>query len=206
MAATLYYAHDPMCSWCWGFRPAWIDLRDMLPPQVQPRRLLGGLAPDTDSPMDEGMRHHLRDTWRRIQDRIPGTEFNYDFWEVCRPRRSTYPACRAIIAARRQGEAWEEPMILAIQRAYYLQARNPSLPATLIELAQELGLDGPTFHRALNDAATDDALQQEIAICRQFQLTSFPSLALEVDGSRWPIAVDYRNPAAIRDQIQTLLD
>jgi AraC-like DNA-binding protein len=90
--------------------------------------------------------------------------------------------------------------------AYYLQARNPSLPGTLIELAQELGLDGPTFHRALNDVATDHALQQEIAICRQFRLTSFPSLALEVDGSRWPIAVDYRNPAAIRDQIQALLD
>ncbi|MFT6977114.1 MAG: putative protein-disulfide isomerase, partial [Shewanella psychromarinicola] len=23
---TLYYVHDPMCSWCWGYRPTWDTL------------------------------------------------------------------------------------------------------------------------------------------------------------------------------------
>ena len=21
--ATLYYVYDPMCSWCWGYKPTW---------------------------------------------------------------------------------------------------------------------------------------------------------------------------------------
>jgi putative protein-disulfide isomerase len=206
MAATLYYAHDPMCSWCWGFRPAWQALREQLPPQIKVHRLLGGLAPDNDQPMEEAMRRQLQGTWRRIQARIPDTRFNFDFWELCRPRRATYPACRAVIAAREFGAQWEEPMIVAIQQAYYLQARNPSNPSTLIELAQEIGLDGPAFHQTLTAESTNRQLAQEIAVCREYGLTSFPSLALDVAGSRWPIAVDYTNPGAIKEQIVMLLD
>lgn len=206
MPATLYYGHDPMCSWCWGFRPAWQALQEQLPNPVRVQRLLGGLAPDNDAPMEESLRRHLQGTWQRIQERIPGTEFNFDFWEVCRPRRSTYPACRAVIAARQQGAEWEETMILAIQQAYYLQARNPSRQATLIEIAQAIGLKGPRFHKALSAASTDAELTREIETCRSYGLTSFPSLVLDVGGSRWPIAVDYTNPAAIRDQILALLD
>jgi putative protein-disulfide isomerase len=55
------------------------------------------------------------------------------------PRRSTYAACRAVIAARRQNPGYEEKMILAIQQAYYLEARNPADSHTLIELASEIG-------------------------------------------------------------------
>ncbi len=206
MRGTLYYAHDPMCSWCWGFRPAWQALLDLLPAEVRVQRLLGGLAPDDDQPMDENLRRHLQETWGRIRRRIPDTEFNFEFWERCRPRRSTYPACRAVVAARRMGAQWETPMILAIQRAYYQQARNPSNPSTLIELAQEIGLDAARFHRLLGDPATNAELTAEIDTCRRFGLTSFPSLALDVGGSRWPIAVDYTDAEAMRRQILSLLD
>ena len=205
MSITLIYAHDPMCAWCWGFRPTWQDLRQQLPAHIQVKTLLGGLAPDSDEPMVEDMRRYLRDTWRQIQQRIPGTEFNFDFWEHCRPRRSTYPACRAVIAARRLKADSEDAMILAIQKAYYLQARNPSLPATLIELAEEIGLDGPVFLEVMNAATTHTELREEIAQCRRLRLTSFPSLALEVEGEHWPIRPEYGHPEAIRKQIGLLV-
>ena len=60
MSSTLYYAHDPMCSWCWGFRPVWQSLRRQLPPAVRVVRLLGGLAPDNDEPMPEAMLELIR--------------------------------------------------------------------------------------------------------------------------------------------------
>ena len=124
----LYYAHDPMCSWCWGFRPVWEQLTHRLPSNVRTQRLLGGLAPDNNQPMSEQTRERIQDTWRRIEQRIPGTEFNFDFWEKCQPRRSTYPACRAVIAAGRQGEKQEERMILAILSKAKLDIRSCSTP------------------------------------------------------------------------------
>ena len=71
MSNILYYAHDPMCSWCWGFRPVWEQLQTRLPAEVQVQPILGGLAPDCDQPMAPDMQSRLQDTWRRIAQRIP---------------------------------------------------------------------------------------------------------------------------------------
>ena len=117
---TLFHAHDPMCSWCWGFRSTWLEVKESLNDSVNVRLLLGGLAPDSDDPMPAEMQTMLQGTWQRIAQHIPGTEFNHDFWTKNAPRRSTFPSCRAVIAARRQDEAFEVPMIHAIQQAYYL--------------------------------------------------------------------------------------
>ena len=52
MALTGYLIVDPMCSWCWGFRPVWDELQATLPDEVAVVELMGGLAPDTEQPMD----------------------------------------------------------------------------------------------------------------------------------------------------------
>ena len=46
-SATLYYIHDPMCSWCWAYRPTLMQLRENLPDDIRWQNVLGGLAPDT---------------------------------------------------------------------------------------------------------------------------------------------------------------
>ena len=60
MPAVLYYVHDPMCSWCWGFRPTWLALQDQLPEGVRVQRLLGGLAPDRGALIDGGRQGETR--------------------------------------------------------------------------------------------------------------------------------------------------
>jgi putative protein-disulfide isomerase len=25
---TLYYVYDPMCSWCWGYKPVWLQIKE----------------------------------------------------------------------------------------------------------------------------------------------------------------------------------
>ncbi len=203
---VLYYVHDPMCSWCWAFRPMWQKIRVGLPGSVQIRNLLGGLAPDSDKPMAASMQTHLQATWRRIQDQLPDTEFNFAFWQNCQPRRSTYPACRAVIAARRQGAAREEAMIHRIQKAYYLEARNPSDAQTLIELADEMRLDPMRFRQDLESAETAHALHEEINHARRIGGRSFPSLFLDLDGGVWPVSIDYVRPQRVLERIQDLIE
>lgn len=193
MATKLYYAHDPMCSWCWAFRPTLNALIAELPKQVEVICLLGGLAVDSDEPMSDEMRDYVQGNWKTIQQQVPETQFNYDYWEKCQPRRSTYPACRAVIAAREQGQEFDLEMIQAIQRAYYLQARNPSDTSILIELATEIGLDKDKFATDLISAETDEILQQEINQSRQSGLNSFPSLLLDTGNKQIRIEPDYIN-------------
>jgi putative protein-disulfide isomerase len=202
MSAILYYVHDPMCSWCWGYRPSWEQLRSHLPEGVTTRNLLGGLAPDSDQPMPPELQQKLQAVWQQIHSQL-GTEFNFDFWTANQPRRSTYPACRAVIAAAIQGR--EEEMILAIQRGYYLRALNPSDSAILQQLAEELSLDVGQFVQDLESADTEQHLQQQINLSRQLPIAGFPSLVLQVNEAVFPITLDYRNYQQSLQDIHTKL-
>lgn len=188
---VLIYVHDPMCSWCWGFVPVLDRLLAALPDGVTVRRLLGGLAPDSDVPMPESTRDFVMGQWRRIQREIPGTAFNFDFWRQCDPRRSTYLACRAVIAARYQGPEFDPAMTRAIQRAYYLEARNPSDAGTLTDLAREIGLDADRFACDLTSADTDRTLRAEIGEARTLGVRGFPSLVLNAGGAHRRLSVNY---------------
>lgn len=190
MTATLHYVHDPMCSWCWAYRPVWTELQAALPPGIAVRSWLGGLAPDSNDPMPAALQQTIQGHWRTIEQRV-GTRFNYEFWTQCQPRRSTYIACRAVIAARHQGR--EEAMTLAIQRAYYLQARNPSDSETLLQLADELQLDSRAFADDLEAEQTHQTLHEEIQFSRRLPIRGFPSLVLERDGQWAPVPLDYHD-------------
>lgn len=202
MSAILYYIHDPMCSWCWGFAPTWRRIRAALPSDLKVEYVLGGLAPDTDQPMPAEMRAYLQQTWQTIAARL-GTEFNFAFWDRCQPRRATYPACRAVIAADRQGAG--EAMIEAIQRAYYLQARNPSDDDTLIALAGETGLDRDAFAQDLRDPGTAAELARQVALARALGAAGFPSLVYQAaTGERTLLRHDYLDPRPTLAQLGEL--
>ena len=206
MPTTLYYIHDPMCSWCWGFSSALTQLLENLPAEIKVIRLLGGLAVDSDEPMPESMKQYVKTNWSRIEDRIPGVKFNFDFWSKCTPRRSTYPACRAVIAARKQGAEYDLAMTKAIQQAYYREALNPSDKEILISLAEKLGLNKQQFISDIESNEVDDELMAEIEQARELFVESYPNLVLVVDGELFSIPLDYINSSRMLDAIKSHLD
>lgn len=189
-SATLYYVHDPMCSWCWAYRPTLLLLRSNLPDGVVWKNILGGLAADNDQPMPEQTRQMIMGHWRQIESSL-GTKFNFDFWTKNQPRRDTYKACRAVIAAACQQA--EEGMIESIQKAYYLRAMNPSDPSVLADLAQELGLSRSRFVEDLNSKETEDKLRSQLIKRDQMMVRSFPSLVLEQRSVFTRITHDYQD-------------
>ncbi|PVV17194.1 MAG: hypothetical protein B6D74_18595 [gamma proteobacterium symbiont of Ctena orbiculata] len=110
------------------------------------------------------------------------------------------------MAARILDPGAEEKMILAIQQAYYLEARNPSDDSTLGELAREIGLDEQRFNELLNHQATQQKLETEIAETLRLGVRSFPSLVLQLGQGMWPVAVDYLTPEPMLEQIRNILD
>ncbi|MGK0271435.1 MAG: putative protein-disulfide isomerase [Cocleimonas sp.] len=192
-----------MCSWCWGFRPTWTEIKTNLPDTVEIKYLLGGLAPDSDEPMSESMKSDIAGYWRRIQQHIPGTQFNFDFWDKCEPRRSTYPACRAVIAARKQNPDIELEMIDKVQTAYYMEAQNPSDDSTLIDIAKSLDLDEQQFASDLNAPETQQQLESEMMLGRQLGAQGFPSIVLAKDGQAQYLPLDYNSAENVVNMIKS---
>ncbi len=207
-----------MCSWCYAFKPVLQQLRQQLAELYRNKftlvTILGGLAADSDRPMPEAMRQQLRATWQRIEDKLPATQFNYNFWDnwqETQPRRSTYPACRAIIAAHSFDKAgstyYEQLMLDGIQAAYYQQALNPSNDKLLGHIAAQIGLVMDDFAQQFFSAEIQQALIQQIEQSQQMNVHSYPSLILQTDSSSyWPISIDYHSSATIIDNMNELAD
>lgn len=190
-----------MCSWCWAYRPVMLELRENLSGGIQWKNVLGGLAADNDQPMPEHTRNMIQGHWRQIESSL-GTSFNFDFWTKNQPRRDTYKACRAVIAASYQHA--EEAMIESIQKAYYLRAMNPSDLSVLVELAIELGLDGAKFEVDLFSQRVECDLHQQLRVRDKLKVSSFPSLVFEQGSRNQLIPHDYLDYSQTLAQVKAL--
>ena len=202
---TLFYIHDPMCSWCYGFKPVLKLISKELKDNISIKYLLGGLAVDTDTTMPEQQQQQIKANWLRIEQSIPGIKFNYDFWTHCTPRRSTYPACRAVIAARMQHNKYEKIMIDAIQQAYYTNAQNPSDYSVLYQLANKTGLKTEKFKTDIHSAEINDLLSAEISLSLKIGANSYPSLYILKDNIYYPVVLDYNNADIILEHINSFI-
>lgn len=205
MNHILYYFHDPMCSWCYAFQPVWTEIKSGLPDEIIVKGIVGGLSPDDDKPMPQSVQGYIQQCWHRIQEVVPGIEFNFDYWEKCEPRRSTYPACRAVIAATKQAGKYEEIMTHAIQKAYYQDARNPSDLQTHIQIATELELDVPAFEEDIVSEDTNRELNRQVSFAKQLGVPGFPCLVLSTEDGFMQVPHDYNNAQIALDVIHELL-
>ncbi|MGB5446792.1 MAG: DsbA family protein [Psychromonas sp.] len=200
--SAFYYVHDPMCSWCWAHLPVWQKFEACLVDLVPVHYVLGGLAPDCDHPMPAEQQKAIAGYWQKINNLL-GTPFNFNFWSENIPRRSTYPACRAVIAASWQNKMHE--MNSAVQKAYYLRAMNPSDVETHLILAEELGLNIDQFKADLSSAKLADEFKRQLTLAGNLPIQGFPSMVLKHQGKSYPIELDYKDYRGALAQVKTIL-
>ena len=95
-------------------------------------------------------------------------------------------------------------MILAIQHAYYLEAKNPADLSTLIELADQMGLDNERFIADMKSPTVNQELMQEIEFMQRLGVKGFPTLLLEKEGKFTNITNDYIDANSALNQIKLL--
>lgn len=203
MIYTLYYVHDPMCSWCYAFKPTLAELRKKLNSNIKIINVVGGLAKHSNEVMPKDVQEKIENIWYEIK-RVVGTKFNHDFWKKCIPRRSTYLACQATILARYENK--EDEMIEAIQNAYYLNAQNPSDASTLIMLAKQIGMDEKKFEEDLKSDKIEEDLQYELNFRRSLNVKNFPSLILKYKKELYPINIKYNDYKSMLEQINDMVE
>jgi putative protein-disulfide isomerase len=92
-------------------------------------------------------------------------------------------------------------MTLAIQKAYYLHARNPSDYETLIELAEEIGADKNKFSKDITSPETEQILTEEINQSQSLDLKTLPSLLFVSGEKKLRIELDYLDAKVMLNQI-----
>ncbi|SIS89822.1 DsbA family protein [Neptunomonas antarctica] len=199
----LLYIMDPMCSWCWAFSPTLQTIEQTFP-DLPIQYVVGGLAPDTDDLMPQEQQDMIRSIWQQIEARTE-TVFNYDFWTLCSPRRSTWRACRAILVAEQLKPGSAGVMAKAIQQAYYLVAKNPSDRETLIALAETLNINTTEFSALLDAPSTQQQFDDNLMLSRQLDVSGFPALRLLNQDKAIRISDGYSGPDAIIERLHAAI-
>lgn len=197
------YILDPMCGWCYGFQPE-LDAFLGNYPDAKVEWIMGGLASDNAEPMDDALKQTISSYWHQIEKKTQ-VSFNHDFWMLNTAYRSTYPACRAVIAAEKLLPNSSQQMVKAIQSAYYQQAKNPSLINILVDCAVELGLDPAEFLNAIKSEDTEQQLQQHLNVARHLQVSGFPAMFyIDKENRAYPLTFGFCETANLEQRFNQI--
>lgn len=196
---TLYYFGDPMCSWCWGFRPV-LEQVDQEYPELERVMVLGGLRGGEEAPMSDDLAGMIRNAWTRIEGST-GQQFNHDLWKLHRPLATTWPACRAVLAARLLDPKSEWGFMVAMFGAYFTRALDPSSQATHLLIAEEQGFDRNVYMSMLESEQVERSLQTDLRTTHRFGITGFPSVVLSIAGNNYLISPGYQPMEGMRRAI-----
>ena len=97
-------------------------------------------------------------------------------------------------------------MILGIQQAYYLNAKNPSNIDVLSEIAYSIGLNAEKFKQDISSPAIELLLNEQLQLARQLSSQGFPSIVINKDDKIFGIPLDYNNSATMQQAIVNVID
>lgn len=210
--AILHYIHDPLCGWCYGAQPLVSAAVAMLGDRFELRLHGGGLFAEPRE-LTPQMAEHIVHADERIEQ-LSGQPFGDAYTEGLLAEHGTVlyslPPIAAVLAAEAQTRDAAYPMLVAIQNAHYRRGLRVVESDVLVELAEELGLDGAGFADALDDAIRHDALEHIQASRRllgEVGGQGFPTLVLELHGARQvlPHQHDYGRPDAFVERLAARL-
>lgn len=182
MTARLLYVMDPMCSWCWGFAPVFeVLLAQARAAGVDTHLLVGGLRAGTREALDAGTRGYILEHWQAVHART-GQSFRFEGALPAGFVYDTEPACRALVAVRQLDPARLWPLLRAIQQAFYVEGRDVSRAAVLVELAESVGVARPAFAAAFDSAALREATAADFQRVQNLGIAGFPTLLAERNG------------------------
>lgn len=171
----LVYFADPMCSWCWGFSPAIEAIRERYGKNLPVRLVMGGLRPGTREPMNEAAKASTRSHWEHVHA-ASGQPFDFGFFARERFVYDTEPASRAVVLARRGGEARDFAYLRRAHQAFYAEGRDVTDPGVLADLAGELGFERDAFLTALASDELAQETRQDFTVTHGAGIEGFPTL------------------------------
>jgi len=182
-AITITEFTDPGCPWAYSAEPARLRVKWLYGEEIDWNLCMVGLSESTDAFLAAGF------TPERMASGMAefATRYGMPFDTTVRPLAATVPACRAVIAARRNAPEREWRLL----RALRVRAFGGALldqPATIDAAAVDAGIDPHDLALWIADPATDAALAEDIRLARSPSAAALAldhKLADSADGRRY---------------------
>ncbi len=202
--AALIYVGDPMCSWCWGIAPEITQLKEKYADKIGFKMIMGGLRPSTTEPMDAKMKEYLFHHWEEVHQRT-GQPFNYRLLEREDFVYNTEAAARAVVTMRKLKPEVAFDFFKAIQYTFYAKNHDPNHITTYLSLLPYFEVDAEKFVQKFESKTLKKLTKEEFKLAADFNVRSFPTVLLHLNGRLGSIAKGYQTFAQMDQKVQMML-
>lgn len=183
----LYYVTDPICSHCWALEPVLRRFTEQYGDYVNVHTVMGGLLEKWgDGPIDPANGIHepadVAGHWRQVgeQTRMPidGT-LMYD-----NPVQSSYPPSRVFKVIQKQDEVVADVFLRRAREAVFAFNQNISEAAVLINIVNNLGLDGEAIVNEAEQPSGQQLLNEDFRLAGSLGARGFPTIVMVNDENK----------------------
>lgn len=178
----LYYATDPLCSFCWAFEPTLTKFRYQYRNHLSNDTILmGGMIPSWDTfGGDQGnniqkavdVTKHWQEIGEYTRMPIDGT-----IWTE-KPVDSSLPSSRVFEIVRRDHPEKANQVLRQIREAIMLRNLDISQESVLKEVLDEAGLNSEFILKEAAGEAGEQLLMEDLQTVQTLQTTGFPTVVL----------------------------
>lgn len=200
----VYFA-DPMCSWCYGFGPVMLRLRQQFEGRIGFRIVMGGLRAGNQTPMTAKDKEYIRAAWGKVGP-ATGQSFDFAFFERESFTYNTEPACRAVVTARRLDAAQALPLMTRISKAFYGENRDMTATEEICDVAAEAGFDREQFAAAFASPEVQNETFRDFLSSQELGIRGFPTLIAGTDSGGYALVTNgYRPYEELADPLERWL-
>ncbi|MBM3439268.1 MAG: DsbA family protein [Bacteroidetes bacterium] len=212
MALTLFYCFDAWCGWCYGFSPVVQKIAKRYADKIAFEALSGGMIlPDTPTPLSASAGYILN-AYPEVEART-GVRFSEDYlWHLRNPDLSDWfphseKSAIALSVFKEFYPSLQAEFVADLQHALFVEGRDLTDDEAYRHLLEKYGINHVAFYEKLHAEAFRDAAHQEFAMCKQLQVTGFPTLFLQVSDLRfYLIARGYATEEQLIEIIDRLIN
>lgn len=176
----VYYFTDPICSHCWALEPVLRRFEMQYGRHFRLHTIMGGLLESWNgfadvkngisSPAD--VAGHWRDVGERSRMPIDGTLWHDD------PVQSSFTPSRVFKVIQEQDPQLALTFLRRAREAVFAFNRNIGSEDVLIELVDELGLNGSEIVARANSTEGEELLNQDFALRHSLGARGFPTIIM----------------------------
>ena len=202
--AILWYFADPMCSWCWGFSSVVERLKQRFDSQCKLALVLGGLRPYTREPLTNSLRQEILHHWHEVH-KLTRQDFSVDGALPDGFIYDTEPASRAVVSVAELSPPITFDYFKTVQRAFYLEQKDVTQEAVLLELLDGFSIDAQQFQQSFHSEALRQKTQAHFHKSRQFGVRAFPTMILQNHEQYFLLNSGYRPYEQLEPEINACL-
>jgi len=203
----LYYVTDPICSHCWALEPILRKFEAQYGHYFNMHTLMGGLLENWDGFADTAngingpadVAGHWREVGEHSRMPIDGTLW-YD-----NPIKSSFIPSRVFKVIHKQNPVIADAFLRRAREALFAFNKNIAQDDLLIDLVNQVGLNGVDIVKQSKLPEAETALQEDFQLVRQLGVRGFPTIVMLNDEKKGVKIVGARGLEQYTEALQQML-